>query len=52
MTTNELVQLGTTLVNDAQARGMTLRMLGGVAVMARCPGIETNKRFQRENQGH
>lgn len=50
MTTNDLVQLGTTLVNDAQARNITLRMLGGVAVYARCPSIESNPRLQRENQ--
>lgn len=50
MTTSELVQLGTTLVNEAQVRNITLRMTGGVAIYARCPGIESNKRLQRENK--
>ena len=47
MTTNELVQLGTELVNEADARGIILRMIGGVAIYARCPSIETNARLQR-----
>ena len=50
MTTNELAELGTNLVNDAQARSITLRMIGGVAIYARCPSIESNKRLQRENK--
>lgn len=50
MTTHELVKLGTTLVNDAQAQNITLRMIGGVAIYARCPGIESNPRLQRENK--
>lgn len=50
MTTNELAQLGTTLVNDAQARDIALRMFGGVAIYARCPSIESNQRLQRENK--
>lgn len=49
MTTGELVQLGKELVNDAAARGITLRMIGGVAIYARCPSIETNPRLQRAN---
>lgn len=50
MTTNELVQLGTELVNDAEARGITMRMIGGAAVYARCPSIESHKTLQRENK--
>lgn len=46
---NELVKLGTEIVNDAQARGMTMRMIGGIAIYARCPSIETNKKLQRAN---
>ncbi len=49
MTTKELVQLGTELVKDANARGMMLRMIGGIAIYARCPSIETNPRLQRVN---
>src|SRR6266496_761147 len=49
MTTNELVQLGTELVNDAQKRGITLHMLGGVAIYAQCPNISENPRLQRAN---
>lgn len=47
MTTNELAQLGAELVNEANARGMVLRMIGGIAIYARCPSIETNPRLQR-----
>ncbi len=49
MTTIELAQLGTELVNDAEARGITLRMTGGVAIYARCPGMETNPKLRRAN---
>jgi hypothetical protein len=49
MTTKELVELGTQLIQDAESRGMTLRMFGGVAIYARCPSIESNPRLQREN---
>lgn len=49
MNTNELAQLGTDLVQDAESRGITLRMIGGVAIYARCRSIESNKRLQREN---
>ncbi len=49
MTTAELAQLGTEIVNDAQARGMTMRMCGGVAVYLRCPSIETHSSLQRAN---
>lgn len=49
MTTNELVQLGTDLVKQAEAQGIVLRMIGGVAIYARCPSIESNKRLQREH---
>ena len=48
MTGNELVQLGTGLVNDAQAQGLTLRLSGGVAILARCPSIESHPSLQRE----
>lgn len=50
MIVNELVTLGTELVHDAQQRGMTLRMIGGVAIYARCPSIETHKSLQRVNK--
>lgn len=50
MTTPELVQLGTQFVNDAQARNITLRMLGGVAIYAQCPNIAENPRLQRVNK--
>lgn len=49
MTTNELVQLGTAIVQDAEARGITLRLIGGVAIYARCPSIATNPKLQRAN---
>ncbi len=49
MRTKELVQLGAKVVNDASARGMTLRMIGGIAIYVRCPSIETNKKLQRAN---
>lgn len=47
MTTQELVQLGTELVNEAETRSIVLRMIGGVAIYARCPSIETNPKLQR-----
>lgn len=50
MTINELVTLGTEMVSDAGARGITLRMVGGVAIYARCPSIETHKSLQRVNK--
>jgi hypothetical protein len=46
-TTQALVDLGTQLVTAAQARGMTLRMFGGVAIYLHCPGIASNPRLQR-----
>lgn len=49
MTTSELVQLGTDLVNQAEAKNIALRMIGGVAIYARCPGIESNPRLQHAN---
>lgn len=49
MTAKELVQLGTELVNDAQAQGITLRMIGGVAIYSRCPSIESHKTLRRTN---
>lgn len=49
MTTNELVQLGTAIVHDAETRGITLRLIGGVAIYARCPSIESNPKLQRAN---
>ncbi|HZQ07922.1 MAG TPA: hypothetical protein VFD70_15170 [Anaerolineae bacterium] len=49
MTTAELAELGTVIVNDAQARGMTMRMCGGVAIYLRCPSIETHLSLQRAN---
>lgn len=49
MTANELVQLGTGIINKAAAQGITLRMNGGVAIYARCPGIESHKTLQREH---
>lgn len=49
MISDELVQLGTELVNDAGAQGITLRMSGGVAIYARCPSIESHATLQRAN---
>ena len=46
---HELVQLGTEIVNEAAAQGITLRMMGGVAIYARCPSIESHKTLQRVN---
>lgn len=47
MTGNELLELGTKLVNDADTQGLTLRLCGGIAVLARCPSIETHPTLQR-----
>lgn len=47
MTANELVQLGSEIVNDANVQNMTLRMMGGVAIYARCPSIESHTTLQR-----
>ncbi len=47
MTPNELVQLGTEIVNQARERGATVRLYGGVAVYARCPSIATHPKLQR-----
>lgn len=47
MTGRELVQLGREIVQHAQARGLTLRLYGGVAIYARCPSIETHPSLQR-----
>lgn len=47
MTPNELVQLGTTIIEDAQAQGITLRMMGGVAIYMRCPSIESHATLRR-----
>lgn len=49
MTTNELAELGTQLVNRAAAQGLTLRMSGGVAISLRCPSISTHPSLQRAN---
>lgn len=49
MTTYELVQLGTQLVNDAHASSIPMRLWGGVAIYARCPSAESNPRLQREH---
>lgn len=49
MTTKELVELGTALVNEADAEGVALRMIGGIAIYARCPSMETNSKLQRVN---
>jgi hypothetical protein len=46
---DELVELGATLVNDAAARGVTLRLFGGVAILARCPVIADHPKLQREH---
>ncbi len=48
MIPNELVQLGTEIVNQARERGAMLRLYGGVAVYARCPSIATHPKLQRE----
>lgn len=47
MLATELVQLGTEIVNDAHSQNMTLRLMGGVAIYARCPSIETHATLQR-----
>lgn len=44
---DELVLLGTEIVNDAAAQNITLRMMGGVAIYARCPSIESHTTLQR-----
>lgn len=49
MTSNELVRLGTEIINEAAAQDITLRMNGGVAIYARCPSIESHKTLQRAN---
>lgn len=50
MTTSELVRLGTALVNDAQARGITLRLIGGIGIAAQSPSIESNPHLRRDSQ--
>lgn len=47
ITANGLAQLGTEIVNDAAAQGLTLRMSGGVAIYTRCPSIESHATLQR-----
>jgi hypothetical protein len=47
LTPNELVGVGTDIVRQATTRGAIVRLLGGVAVYARCPSIETHPKLQR-----
>jgi len=47
MTGNELLELGTNLVNDGGAQGLTLRLCEGIGILARCPSIETHPTLQR-----
>jgi hypothetical protein len=47
MTPDELVQLGTEVVNRARERGARVRLYGGVAVYARCESIATHPKLQR-----
>ncbi len=47
MTPHELVLLGTDAVKQGAARGAVMRLLGGVAVYARCPSIDTHPTLQR-----
>lgn len=47
MTPDELVALGTDVVKQAAARGALVRLLGGAAVYACCPSIETHPKLQR-----
>ena len=49
MTPNELVQLGTEIVKQAQARGAVVRLYGGVAIYARCESIATHPKLQRDH---
>ncbi len=48
MTPNELVQIGTDIVNQANAQGADIRLFGGVAVLAHCPSLQTHEKLQRE----
>src|SRR5512133_25898 len=48
MDSDELVQIGTEIVNDARERGAVMRLFGGVAFYARCPSIAAHPKLQRE----
>lgn len=47
MAPDELADLGADIVRRAGEQGMDLRMFGGVAVYARCPGIAGHPKLQR-----
>ena len=47
MVPDELVQLGTDIVNQARECGAVVRLYGGVAVHARCESIATHSKLQR-----
>jgi hypothetical protein len=47
VTPDELVKLGTDIVRQATALGAVMRLIGGAAVYARCPSIETHPKLQR-----
>ncbi len=46
---HEQLQLATEVINDAAARGGTVRVYGGIAIYARCPSLETHLKLQRTN---
>lgn len=48
MDPRELVEVGSEIVRQANTRGLNLRLMGGVAVYATCPGIAEHPKLQRD----
>jgi hypothetical protein len=45
--TTDIVQEAMRILEAAQAERMPLRLLGGLAIALRCPGVQSDKRLQR-----
>jgi hypothetical protein len=47
VTPDELIRAGTNILEKAAARGVELRLIGGVAIRTRCPSTEAHPKLQR-----
>lgn len=45
--TTDIAQEAVRILEAAQAKGLPLRLLGGLAISFRCPGVQSDKRLQR-----
>lgn len=47
MTIEDLVKLGTEIVGQAKGKDLVIRLIGGIAVYARCPSVQSHLKLQR-----